>query len=447
MQQKVKIFLDNYLNTNSKLIVAVSGGIDSMVLLHLLTELNYPIFVAHCNFNLRNHESQADEDFIVSHCEQRNIPCFVKSFQTSNYAKQYNLSIQEAARSLRYQWFEKLRLEINADFVLMAHHADDAIETFFINLIRGTGIKGLKSIPAKREFYLRPLIEISRKEIINYAYRFHIHFRMDKSNLDDYYLRNKIRLKLLPLLAEIRENAEIGIKKTIDNIQVAAAIYNNYFHTEIHEVLSSKNHQQSINIPKLLSREYPKNILFEFLNEKKFNANQSLEIFIAAKNNASGKQFFSPEYEVLINRQEIIIIKKTTGQKEQEEFFITENMEIIQKPMRISIKKLKPEEQNLLKVDSTQCLLDASKISFPLKIRKWKKGDYFIPFGFEHKKLISDFYIDKKFSIHKKNESWLLLSNEDICWLIGERADNRFAITRNTKEILVLTLIEEKNDE
>ena len=424
----------NLFSKDNNLLLAISGGADSMCLFFVLKELGYSIDLAHCNFNLRAEDSNEDESFVKELANKYGVKSHVKSFATQKYANEKKISIQMAARDLRYKWFDELLTNNNLDFVITAHHKDDNVETFFINLIRGTGINGLCGIKTKNKNIIRPLLEISRQEIEYYLNQKNIKYRNDSSNSDIQYLRNKIRHQLIPLLKEMNPN----IQQTItDEIFVVDRV-NKVFQKEIDVIrgrlLVEKEGVYKLNISALIELEHLEIILFEIL--KSFGFSEVNQI-IKAINSQSGKQFFSDDYQLIIDREEIIISLLENNQANIEILDIETEIQI---PVSI---KFTTSADFLLDTNPNIAKLDFDKISFPLRLRKWKNGDKFKPLGMRNFKKASDFFIDEKYSLLDKQKQWILCSEDDIIWIVGNRIDDRYKIDTHTKKVYIAELLKE----
>lgn len=411
---------------NSKLLIGLSGGADSVALLHILHQLGYNIVAAHCNFHLRGEESNQDESFVRKCCQSLNIPLEIIHFKTEEYAKENHLSIEMAARELRYNWFEKIRQEQNCDFIVIAHHRDDNVETLILNLARGTGIKGLTGIQPVNGYIRRPLLTVSREEIISYLERINQGFVTDSTNLEDQFARNKIRLNILPELCKINSASIENIEKTISYLQDVNAIYEK----SINEAKLRVSELNKIYIPRLLKEIAPQTLLFEICSAYGFNSSQVNDIYKSLTTKGE-KLFYSASHQIYKSRNLLIIDAKTssiiTDSEPAIEYYIVEKIESF---------KIIPS--------ANTAYFDADLINpNSLKIRKWKQGDYFIPFGMNGKKRLSDFFTDNKFNKEEKESQWLLTHNGDIIWVIGKRTDNRFRITNQTRRILIAKIKDE----
>ena len=421
--KKVKEFIEkeDLFSKQDKILVALSGGADSVALTRILITLGYHCETAHCNFALRGEESDRDEDFVRNFCRSLNIKCHSIHFETRRYAAQQSISIEMAARELRYNWFTKICEESDCQVVAVAHHKDDSVETMLLNLIRGTGINGLLGIRPKNGNVVRPLLCASRQEVVAYLHRMNQTYVTDSTNLEDEYTRNKIRLNLLPLMEEINPSVKDGLVKTSSYLNDVSKVYQQAIKESIDRIFITP--EKEISIEKLMNEPAPQALLFEVLSPLGFNSTQVEEVY-GSLNGQPGKRFISSQWQVVKDRDLLLIEKvKTANDKPQiifEEVLFTKEFVI-------------PKDKN------TACF-DANKFKGVISIRKWEKGDYFIPFGMKGKKLVSDFMTDSKFSLLKKEQQWVLSCNDQIAWLIGERTDNRFRIDDSTQKVIIAKL-------
>ena len=423
LMKKVKEFIEkeDLFSKQDKILVALSGGADSVALTRILITLGYHCEAAHCNFALRGEESDRDEDFVRNFCRSLNIKCHSIHFETRRYAAQQSISIEMAARELRYNWFSKICEESDCQVVAVAHHKDDSVETMLLNLIRGTGINGLLGIRPKNGNVVRPLLCASRQEVVEYLHRMNQTYVTDSTNLEDEYTRNKIRLNILPLMEEINPSVKDGLVKTSFYLNDISKIYQQAIKESIDRIFITP--EKEISIEKLMNEPAPQALLFEVLFPLGFNSTQVEEVY-GSLNGQPGKRFISSQWQVVKDRELLLIEKvKTANDKPQiifEEVLLTKDFVI-------------PKDKN------TACF-DANKFKGVISIRKWEKGDYFIPFGMKGKKLVSDFMTDSKFSLLKKEQQWVLSCNDQIAWLIGERTDNRFRIDDSTQKVIIAKL-------
>ena len=431
MIKKVQKFIcdKNLFFKKNKLLLAISGGADSICLLYILTKLGYDIELAHCNFNLRGVESDKDASFVEGLASEFSLKYHFKSFATQNYANKHKVSIQMAARELRYNWFKELIKFNHLDFIITAHNQDDNVETFLINLLRGTGIKGLCGIAPKQGNIIRPFLQISKSEVLNYLEKNGIKYREDSSNLDVKYLRNKVRHQLIPLLKEFNPIVQQKISEEIFVLDGVNNIFNQRIDSIKKKLLIKKDNRYKINISALLKLERLDIILFEILKPFGFfEVNQ----IISAMSSQSGKVFFSNKYQLIIDREYLIIFLLSINQTD--EIDIIKTKEEINHPLH-----LKFSISNDCTFDNNKDIarLDFNKLSFPLKLRKWKFGDKFMPLGMRKFKKVSDFFIDEKYSIFDKKNQWILFSNNEVVWIIGRRIDDRYKIETKTKKVYI----------
>ncbi|MGO4773280.1 tRNA lysidine(34) synthetase TilS [Flavobacterium sp. W22_SRS_FK3] len=418
---------------NKKLFLAVSSGLDSIVLLHLFQQLEYEIGVLHCNFQLRGLESFGDQDFIQNYCEENNIPFFTTQFDTEAFAKDYKLSTQIAARELRYNWFYELLAIHKFDYILTAHHADDNLETFIINLSRGTGLEGLIGIPEQNDKIIRPLLPFSREEILRYAKENNIEWCEDSSNASNKYLRNKIRHDLVPILKEINPNFLKAFQKTQSYLQESNEMVEDAAIMIYQQVAKEAGEEIHFDLNQLKKLPNYRSYLYQWLNEFGFLAWNDIYDLVDGQ---SGKQIFSTEFRLLKNRDTLILCP-ISEMSEKEEFEINENDTQVNFPLKLSLCNV----SHITIASNKSIFVDAEKIQFPLILRKWKEGDSFMPFGMKGKsKKVSKLFKDEKLSQIEKENIWLLCSNDKIVWVVGIRQDERFKIENTSNKILKIEL-------
>ena len=421
---------------DKKLLLAVSGGMDSMVLVHLFQRLNLNFALAHCNFQLRGTESDGDENFVVDYAKHNNITFFVTKFETENYSKELKLSTQVAARKLRYDWFNKLLLIEKFDYVATAHHLDDQVETFMINLSRGTGLDGLTGIPSKNGNIIRPMLPFSRKEIEEYVSENKLQWREDSSNASDKYLRNKIRHHIVPVFKEVNESFLQSFQNTLNHLNQEQSLVNDAVLMVYKKVVSEEKEQFKINISALLQYENYKAYLYQWLYKYGFSAWNDIYNLMESQ---SGKQILSEKYILLKDREFLILSKKEITDFDQ--IIIHSITEKPNFPLKLTICNLSDISNQLKNV----IFVDENKIQFPLTIRKWKEGDYFYPSGMQGKKKVNKYFKDEKFTLFQKQETWILESNNQIVWIIGHRADERFKVENTTQTTIKIAFNNEKN--
>ncbi|MCW1148501.1 tRNA lysidine(34) synthetase TilS [Flavobacterium lacisediminis] len=418
---------------DKKLLLAVSGGVDSMVLLNLFYKLRFDICIVHCNFQLRGKESDADEMLVREICQDSYIPYFIESFDTLEFANENKLSIQLAARKLRYDWFQEL-LSLGFDYVLTAHHLDDNVETFLINFTRGTGLEGLTGIPAQNGNIIRPLLPFSREEIENYALENKIQWREDSSNASDKYFRNKLRHNIVPTLKELNTGFLDSFQNTLNHLQQVESLVNDASKLVFEKVVEEKENQLEIHLKPLIEFQNYKAYLYQWLKNYGFSAWNDIYDLVEAQ---SGKQVFSETHILLKDREKLILSERNEINKS--EVFIIESIE---SKVNIPLKLRFCKAVNIFETVSNCIFVDESKIKFPLTIRKWQEGDYFYPSGMNGKKKLSKYFKDEKYSLLDKENQWLLCSEDQIIWVIGKRADNRF-INKETTQNSIKIVLEE----
>jgi tRNA(Ile)-lysidine synthase len=421
------------ISTNETIVVGLSGGSDSVVLLHILVSLGYKCLAAHCNFNLRGEESKRDESFVRELCQDANIALRVKHFNTQDHARESGISIEMAARELRYKWFEELLQELEIQHIAIAHHQDDSVETVLLNLIRGTGIKGLKGISPKSGNIIRPLLCLTKREIDEYIGQHNLKYVDDSTNAETIYQRNKIRLEILPLMEQINPSFKDTVSCMSKHISQVEHIYADWIRIEKEKVMG---HNQ-ISIPKLQEAIEPEALIFEILAPYGFNSIQINQIY-KSLDGISGKIFLSPTHRLVKNRDHIVI--DHISDPRDESYIIHEDCVYLDYPVKMKIETINNLENFEISKSAHTLCVDKDKISFPLILRRWKKGDWFVPFGMKGKKKLSDYFNDNKFSIIDKESSWILASGEKIVWIVGHRSDNRFKISDNTQSAIKITI-------
>jgi tRNA(Ile)-lysidine synthase len=415
--------------------LAISGGIDSICLADLLIRSGYNIEFAHCNFNLRGKESDEDLAFVQQLAAKYKVPFHTASFSTDQYATEEKISVQMAAREQRYNWLEKKRKNISADYIAVAHNYDDNIETFLINIIRGTGIKGMLGIKNKNKHVVRPLIFATRNMIINYVKKYSLEYREDSSNISDKYLRNKIRHNLVPLLKEMNPSISKTISREIEILDKVYHIYKNSIQSDLDRIIIKNKVGFKILKSHLAALSTPEVYIYEIFHRYGFN---DIDSITRAINKGSGLRFFSSSHQLLIDREYLFL--EPIDDSIQESCCIEKNIACIDAPLKMQFAI-----SDLLSYDSNQDIayLDKDKLIFPLKIRKWEDGDKFIPLGMDSFKKISDFFIDIKLDVLSKEKVFILCSGKDIVWIIGYRIDDRYKITSKTKKTYIATLLKD----
>lgn len=444
--EKAKTFIatENLMKENRKYIVALSGGADSVSLLLCLKELGYNIEAVHCNFKLRGAESDRDEMFCKELCTKKNIKLHIVHFDTKSYAKLHKISIEMAARNLRYNYFEQLRNDIEADGICIGHHMEDSVETFILNIIRGTGIKGLTGITEKNGYIIRPLLAVTRKEIEDYLEEVGESYITDSSNLVNDVKRNKVRLNVMPMLRSISKSADKSIWETSRKISEANKVFEDAIEKASTESAEQKNGFIYIDIAKLKEQISPEYTLYNILSKLSFTPATIDDIFSKIDTLRNSSVFTSATHRLIADRGKLIIEPiysdsfKPIRIPECGTYIINNSQKI-----KISLKEYTEESQISKSADFIT--IDALKIDMPLCIRRCEKGDFFTPLGMKGKKLISDYMTDRKFNLFQKERQLLLTdSTGKIIWLIGQRADDRVKITSKTKTMLCISIIKEE---
>jgi tRNA(Ile)-lysidine synthase len=424
---------------DDKILLAVSGGADSVCMCSLFKAAGYNFGIAHCNFKLRGKESDEDALFVRNLAKKHKVPFHSTSFETEKYAKSGGISIQMAARELRYNWLEKTRSKHSYSCIALAHHEDDIIETFFINLTRGTGISGLHGILPKNGFLVRPLLSASKEQIISFCTENNINFREDSSNSSDKYIRNKIRHKIIPVLLEINPSFRQTFINNIDHFKLVEKIYYEHLGKKEKLLIKKTNKKFFLSIKKIKQLDFKETYLFEFL--KPFNFNYStVEDIIRSLENEPGRIFYSSTHRLLKDREDLIL--EEIENKKNLMLHIYKNTVNIDTPfnsIHFQIKKMHPINKN--HKTTSFALLDYDKLVFPLILRKWKSGDWFYPLGMNSRKKLSDFFIDNKIPLFEKERTLVLCSEDNIVWVVGHRINNLYKIGQKTKNMYIAQVL------
>ena len=441
MLEQFQAYINRYhlIAEGDRLILALSGGIDSMVLADLLLKSKVNFVVAHCNFHLRGEESDGDERFVRKFTERNGIQCYVKQFDTEQYAADQGISIEMAARDLRYAWFEELRQQLGYDKIAVAHHADDQAETFFINLLRGAGLRGLKGMQPQNCVIIRPLLWASREQIHQYAVENQITWREDHTNAETIYLRNKIRNQLLPVFDELHPEARQGLYKSLEHLSSENELFRDLLNERLAQIVERQGDVMTIKYSSLLTPHSSLQLLFEWLRQYNFNPDQCHFIFEAMPTGI-GNKYYSPTHQLVIGRNELQLseIKSVSD----EEIQIKVGQEEITSPIHLCFSQFEKRSDFVIDKSSNVAQLDAEKIQFPLTLRHWRHGDRFHPLGMKGSKLLSDFFVDQKFTETQKENVFLLLSADNqILWVVGHRIDDRFKIDNRTTTVFECKLV------
>lgn len=427
---------ENLFQSKDKLLLAISGGVDSVVLCALCKQAGFDFAIAHCNFKLRGAHSERDEQFVTELAKEYGVPFFIKSFATNDIAKATKKSIEETARDLRYAWFEEIRVENKFTYILTAHHANDNIETVLMNFFRGTGIKGLRGILSKNGKIIRPLLFARRAELEMFVQTNKLAFVTDHTNAENDYTRNYFRNTILPQVSESFPEATENMLKNIQRFKEIEILYRQSVDLHVKKLVECKGNELHIPVIKLLKTEPLATVFFEIIQPYGFTAHQVDEA-IALLKSETGKYIRSSTHRIIKNRNWIIIAPIQTA--------IAHNILIEEDDRKIIFEtgELQLEKLTISKVqlstDNTVAMMDASTIVFPLLLRKWKMGDYFYPLGMKKKKKINRFLIDQKLSLPQKENTWVVEMDKKIIWVLGMRIDDRFKITNSTKELIKIS--------
>lgn len=418
-------------------LLAISGGVDSMVLWHLIHDLKIDYAVAHCNFQLRDIESDQDEAFVKAQAKAKGIVCHTKSFETTAYAAKHKVSTQMAARDLRYAWFGELQKEHNYSRLFLAHHLNDNVETVLLNLVRGTSIRGLTGMELMNSQLIRPMLNFSKDEILAFAASKGIAWREDQSNSETYYKRNFVRKEIVPGLTTLNPDFLVTMKRNMAKNEEVKRLTEDVIHELRNNILiSSGEGQYTIQKSELTSRNVGPYVLSEVLQGFGFNYFQSEEI-ISSIDGISGKSFKSESHELLIDRKSIHI--RDSAHKSQGEVFVNLGDDLHTRTFEYKADIL---EASVVVIDKSQfnAMFDLDKLSFPLTMRKWNEGDKFQPLGMKGQKLISDLLVDLKVSRFDKDDVQVLCSANEVVWVVGYRISDKFRVDAESTSIIYYRL-------
>jgi len=427
---------------SERILLAVSGGVDSMALVKLFKDAGYKFAIAHANFKLRQTESDEDELFVKHKSEQLGVPYYIKQFGTKQFASKKKISIQMAARDLRYAWFEEIRNSEGYDWIATAHHLDDQAETFFINLLRGTGISGIHGILPKQGKIIRPMMFTTRDRVLEYAQKNKLEWREDSSNNSTKYLRNKLRHDVLPEFYKINPQFSYKLNESIGHIRQVEEIFNSHIAGITSDMVQPSPEGTLISIDWVYEYKPHDTYLLELLKPFGFTFPVVKEI-VKSLDTFSGKVFYSPTHRLLRDRENFIIqpLSELESKDQQNEgFFIPQGMTAMETPFCMTAYQTEDLTSLPIGIESVACL-DLDKLVFPLRLRKWEKGDWFIPLGLKGKKKLSDFFVNQKLSLAEKERTWILTSGSDIVWVVGKRIDDRFRISSSTQRAYVLNCL------
>nr|WP_252736996.1 tRNA lysidine(34) synthetase TilS [Zobellia galactanivorans] len=416
---------------DDRFLLACSGGVDSVALLHLCARLDLDFAVAHCNFNLRGAESDADEGLVRDLAKKHKVKIYVTRFDTKSYSTQNKVSIQVSARELRYRWFSEIMDREGIKTLVTAHHADDSLETFLINLSRGTGIDGLTGIPVKSHNLSRPLLHFTREWILSYARAESLVWREDASNADTKYLRNKIRHEIVPALKELNPAFLANFQKTQNYLSQTALVLEQHISDLKSRLFEEDGGVTRVSIVELSGLTPVSTYLYLLFKPYGFTEWNDVENLLSAM---SGKEVRSKDYRLVKDREYLLLVAKEAP--DVNEFHIDEGDAMVSEPVSLKIEKV----DEYVKSDLNTLYIDKKALKYPLTIRKWKKGDYFYPLGMTGKKKLSKYFKDEKVDVVSKEAQWLLCSGDAIVWVIGRRADERFKVSEHTSDIIKITL-------
>lgn len=423
-----------------KILLAVSGGRDSVVMADLFIRSGYHCAIAHCNFKLRGKESDEDEVFTKKLAENYHCDFYPKTFTTEEFARVKGISVQMAARELRYEWFEELLREKGFDYVATGHHRDDETETFMINLIRGTGPRGLAGIPVKRDRIVRPLLFTGRDEIDRYIEAQGLEYREDSSNKEQKYLRNKVRHTIIPLIEALNPDFSTSLLRNMSRIQGLIGMVDRKLDGfRRHEIITGSD---GIRIPieKALRMQPVTFWLYELLRNYNFSFDTAEKLAVSMED-STGKLYLSNTHRLMVEREYLLVQELAESEEPLKDgmFFIDKNTREILCPVKLRFNYF---EKGKVKIssDPAEAFIDPDKLTYPLILRKWREGDTFRPLGMKGTKKLSDFFIDNKIEISQKEKTWLLCSGDEIVWVVGLRLDDRFRITQSSDKTLRITL-------
>ncbi len=422
-----------------RLLLAVSGGVDSVVMAHLFYQAGYSIEIAHCNFALRGEASDGDEALVKKLASAWGATFHSKRFDTLAYAQQHQLSVQMAARELRYEWFEEVRKAKKLAYIATAHHLNDQVETVLFNWVKGTGIAGLRGMPTKNGLVIRPLLFATREEIEAYALAQELVWREDSSNAEDKYRRNFLRNQIIPLLKQINPNLEQTLAQNIEKVHAVETVFNQKVARLRAETIRETEAAAFLQLNYFEVEQEPVILLYSILQTYGFNYIQAQEIW-KARDALSGKQFESQDYSLVKDRGQLVITKQALPK--QKTRLIEASQGHVEYPFfDLKCTQIEIQADFQWQKDQNMAFLDFEKLQFPLELRAWQAGDVFYPLGLGHRKKVSDLLIDLKIPLSLKEQVAVLCSAGEIIWVVGYRLDDRFKITKETKQVWVLEKI------
>ena len=424
-------------STGDRILLAVSGGIDSVVMTHLFHSTGYSCALAHCNFQLRGEHSDVDEAFVRELAGYLGMPVFVKRFDVDEEVKTKGISVQMAARDLRYAWFGELLSELGFDAVATAHNKNDSVETFFLNLSRGSGIRGLKGIASRRDKIIRPMLFATRKEIEAYRQEQGFEFRDDASNFETKYQRNKIRHDVIPVMEQINPGFIESMSMNMDRLGEVHEIYRHSIEQQRSALFEEREGRITIDVRKLGDLHPLKTWLFELFSPFGFSRSQceGIELIMEA---GPGSRSISPSHQLYKDREQLILISSPTDSFDR--YYLDGPDKHSALPFSMDMEVIEREELGPIPRDPMCACLDLDEVQFPLTIRHWVHGDYFYPLGMNQMKKLSDYFVDNKIPVPEKERTWIMASGKKIVWIMGQRIDHHFRITEKTRRVLLLRL-------
>ena len=439
MIEIIKTFLEtNAIDPAARFVIAVSGGADSIALLHAFKYMNADTLALHCNFSLRGKESDMDEQFVRRFCGTYGIPVEVKRFDTAGVARKRGISIEMAARELRYEWFEETRARTGRDYIVLGHHVDDQAETLLLNLTRGTGIKGLVGMKPVAGKLLRPFLDRSREELLAYLQARRVGFRVDSSNASLDYARNKIRHRVVPVLKEINPSFTRAVRDTCVILGEVESIYRHGIEQLRASVTAEEEGELLVHIRKVMASPAPYTLLLEILRPYGFNAARVRDV-LDSHAATPGKQFQAGQFLLTRGRVYWRLFKTLEG--EPAPVLLDGEGDHRVGTILLRLRERAIDDSFAIPAGHDVACINRDKVTYPLVARHWREGDRFCPLGMKwSKKKLSDFFIDQKFTTKQKKECLILQSGDDIVWIVGHRLDDRYKITSTTRRALLVTL-------
>ena len=441
MLGKIKSYIEQnqLFNHNDRILIGVSGGRDSVVLLHVLISLGHHVTAAHCNFNLRGLESDQETLFVKKMCNQLGVPCYVKHFPTLQVKKEFGSSTQLIARDLRYSWFSEIIKQEGLSRIVTAHHLDDQIETFLINLTRGTGLKGLLGIPVKRGVIVRPMLTVTRNEVTQYAQENKLAYKDDSSNEHEVYLRNKMRIQVLPQLKAANPSFSSSFLTTTKHLNQVHLFWEKSYQAWCKEFIATANQQGELSVDiGHIKEQSHEGFISQYLHSLGFSQGHIEQVLNSVVKPQNGATFYALKHQLTFNRG-YWLLNQTRMVSEKNRILLPKgSSELVNDcfPIKLKVRRKSYDKKQTIPSSSNTVWIDKKRIQGDLFIKRWEQGDFFYPLGMSQKKKLSDFFIDRKISVRDKERIWLLCDEKSIIWIIGERIDNRYKVTTSTNEIV-----------